>query len=133
MVGNNFHTVTHCYLESLSDNVYFTKIFESAATINITWPFNFSVTLPYKYFKFTCTGKLQFGLSELKLYEATPIPRGNILQVDPNSHLKKSSDGLRISANYIETKEVKTDLMNVKHITADTIKAVGLTIEHRNK
>ena len=125
------HTVTHCYLEGSSDNVSFTKILESVATIDITWPLNFSVTLPYKYFKLGCTGKLQFGSWELKLYEVVLIfgekkrdkgnkgdqtPRGftakdgNTLQNRSERHFSQSSDGLRLSPKYIETKEVKTDL-----------------------
>ena len=91
-------------------------------------------------------GQKQFGLAECKLYEAAFIPgkrgekgnqrprgftgaSGDTLQIDPNGHLTKSSSGLRLSPNYIETKEVKTDLVNVKHITADTISAVDLTID----
>ena len=54
---------------------------------------------------------------------------GDTLQIDPNGHLTKSSDGLRISPNYIETKDVKTDLVNVKHVTADKTSAVGLIVE----
>ena len=58
---------------------------------------------------------------------------GDTLKIDPNGHLTKSSSGLRLSLNYIETAEVKTDLVNVKHVTADTAAAVGLTIEQGTK
>ena len=49
---------------------------------------------------------------------------GDTLQIDPKGHLTRSSDGLRLSPTNIETSEV-----NTKHITADTISAVGLAIE----
>ena len=45
----------------------------------------------------------------------------------------KSSDGSRLSQNCIETAEVKTCLVNIKHVTAGTTSAVGLTIEQRTK
>ena len=96
--------------------------------------------------------KKQFEFTEIKLYEAAllrgekgekvdPSPRGftgasgHTLKIDPNGHLTKSSSGLRLSPNYmyIETAEVKTDLMNVKHVTADTATAVGLSIEQGTK
>ena len=34
--------------------------------------FEFDVTPPYKYFRLACTGRQQFGLREISLYEATP-------------------------------------------------------------
>ena len=140
------HTVTHFYLEGSNDLTAFEKVYESHVTVSIFLSLLFNVTQPYKYYRFTCTGKKQFGLAELKLYEAALIPgekgekgdqgprgftgaSGDTLKIDPNGHLTKSSDGLRLSPNYIETKEVKTDLVNVKHITADTANAVGLIIE----
>ena len=146
------HTVTHFYLEGSNDLTAFEKVYESNSTVSIVLSSVFNVTKPYKYYRFTCTGQKQFGLAELKLYEAALIPgekgkgekgdqgprgftgaSGDTLKIDPNGHLTKSSDGLRLSPNYIETAEVKTDLVNVKHVTADTASAVGLTIEQGTK
>ena len=68
-----------------------------------------------------------------------PGPRGfsgaseDTLKIDPNGYLTKSSSGLGLSPNYIETAEVKTDLVNVKHDTADTATAVRLPIEQGTK
>ena len=97
--------------------------------------------------------KATVGLSELELYEAILIlgekgdrggkfdqgPRGftrkdwNALQIDPNGHLTQSSDGLRLPQYFIETKRVKTELVNVKHISTDTIIAVCLAINQETK
>ena len=61
------------------------KSYESHTEINIFSPFTFNVTKPYKYYRFTCTGKKQFGLSEIKLYEAIHLPP-QLSQIALNSH-----------------------------------------------
>ena len=68
------HTVTHFYLEGSNDLTAFEKVYESHVTVSIFLSLLFDVTQPYKYYRFTCTGQKQFGLAELKLYEAALIP-----------------------------------------------------------
>ena len=108
------HTIKHCYLEGSNDNASFTKIFESTEIINITRSYNFNVTLPYKYFKLTCTGNFQFGLSELKLYEATfehnflpplsqiAINNDNLLYIKSLSHINIKAANISASSEFIK-------------------------------
>ena len=64
------HTLTHYYLEGSLDNSIYTKIFESKLVVDQNRSFDFPITIKHKYLKLTCTGKQQFGLSKIRLYEA---------------------------------------------------------------
>ena len=66
------HVLTHYYLEGSNDKKSYYRIFESSLSVNEDRYFEFDVTPPYKYFRLTCTGRQQFGLREISLYEATP-------------------------------------------------------------
>ena len=67
------HTLTHYTLEGSPslDSLSYNKIFESTDVVDQDRSFEFDVTPGYKYFKLTCTGIQQFGLTAIKFYEAT--------------------------------------------------------------
>ena len=66
------HIFTNYYLEGSNDNRSYYQIFESTLPVNEDRYFEFDVTPSYKYFWLTSTGRQQFGLREVSLYEATP-------------------------------------------------------------
>ena len=98
------HALTHYILEGSLDNKNYNKIFESRDIVDRERIFEFSIQPPYKFFKLTCTGKQQFGLSEILLYEAT-------------SKQEESKNA------------IQTNVVNTKHLRADSISTVGLIID----
>ena len=152
--------LTHYYLEGSEDNVTYNRIFESNLDVDRDRYYEFAVTPPYKYFKLTCTGKSFYGLTHLRLYEATPKqglkgdkgdkgeqgeqgPRGltgspGTVQIDPNGHLTTSSDGLRLSPFKISTQAITANAINAIAITASAgmrslgiIDAAGITVQQQ--
>ena len=144
--------LTHYYLEGSEDNVTYNRIFESNIDVDRDRYHEFPVTPPYKYFKLTCTGKSFYGLTEMRLYEATPKqglkgdkgdkgeqgeqgPRGltgPTMQIDPKGYLTMSSNGLRLSPTNIETLAISTSIIDAGHVTAEHDKHKGRNYPARN-
>ena len=80
-------------------------------------------------------GKFFYGMSDLKLYEATPSSE---TKLDPNGHLTTSSNGLRLSPFSISTQAITANAIDATAITASAgmrslgiIDAAGITVQQQ--
>ena len=126
------HALTHYFMEGSLDNKSFHKIFESRLKVDRERYIEFGVTPPYKYFKLTCAGNQQYGLSELKLYEAKVKSGSSTVKLHPNGYLVSTPSGLRLDPHGIEVAGITTQLIDVDRINGDKAELVELTIDQNS-
>ena len=69
---------TDYWFEGSNDDINYERILESSDHVTQVRTFEFTITKPYKFFKFEGDGVSTMGLTEIKLFEAIPITKDYI-------------------------------------------------------